>query len=62
MKQQQKTNMQNKNDLIFRFGGNASRTLSLDKIYNILMALKHGKSWTEAFLAIPYEWILYLDK
>ncbi len=38
---------------VFRFGSNASRTLSLDKIYSILMALKHGKSWTEAFQAIP---------
>ncbi|CAF1626731.1 unnamed protein product [Adineta ricciae] len=36
-----------------KFGGNASRTLSLDKVYNILMALKHGKSWAEAFEAIP---------
>ena len=38
---------------VYRFGGNASRTLSLDKIYFILMALKHGQSWTEAFQAIP---------
>jgi len=39
--------------VLFRFGSNASRTLSLDKIYNILMALKHGHSWTDAFHAIP---------
>ncbi|UJR37225.1 hypothetical protein I4U23_029934 [Adineta vaga] len=36
-----------------KFGGGASRTLSLDKVYNILMGLKHGKSWSEAFRAIP---------
>ncbi|CAF1085953.1 unnamed protein product [Rotaria sp. Silwood1] len=36
-----------------KFGSSASRTLSLDKIYFILMALKHGQSWSEAFQAIP---------
>ncbi|CAF0736206.1 unnamed protein product [Rotaria sordida] len=36
-----------------KFGSSTSRALSLDKIYFILMALKHGQSWTEAFQAIP---------
>ncbi|CAF0881747.1 unnamed protein product [Adineta steineri] len=36
-----------------KFGSNANRSLSLDKIYNILMALKHGHSWADAFQAIP---------
>ncbi|CAF2461031.1 unnamed protein product [Rotaria sp. Silwood2] len=36
-----------------KFGSSASRALSLDKIYFILMALKHGQSWAEAFHAIP---------